>query len=96
MYLQTGDVLYFKTESIPNNAIKIDGDVFHKGDNHTHRVRGNFEIYKHDDDLYLQCLDDCELYHEEHTSIVATKGIYKKRIVVEYDHLLEESRQVID
>lgn len=95
MYLQTGDVLYFKSE-LPKKAEKLETDIFHKGENHTHKVRGNFNIYKLDDDLFLECIDDCELYHEEHHSIVAKAGVYKKRIVVEYDHLLEESRAVID
>ncbi len=96
MYLQTGDVLYFKIDSIPNDAIKLETDLFHKGDNHNHKVRGKFNILQHNDDLYLECLEDCELYHEEHSSVVAKQGIYKKAIVVEYDHLLEESRRVID
>jgi len=96
MYLQTGDVLYFKNKAIPASAKEVKTDVFHKGDNHTHRVRGDFSIYEDGNDSYLECRSECELFHDEHQMIKAEPGIYKKRIVLEYDHLLEESRQVID
>lgn len=96
IYYQTGDVLYIKTEKLPDVVEKVNGDLFHKGDNHNHKVRGNFNIYKTDYGMFLECLEECELFHEEHHTIKADPGIYKKRIVMEYDHLLEESRQVFD
>ena len=46
--------------------------------------------------INLECKDECELFHEEHHCIKIEPGIYRKQIVVEYDHLLEESSQVID
>lgn len=95
-YLQTGDILYFKIESLPKNVDELKTDLFHKGENHSHRVRGDFSIYKSGDDMYLECRGVCELFHEEHTVIKADPGIYKKRVVLEYDHILEESREVID
>lgn len=95
MYYQTGDVIYLQSE-LPEESIKLDTIVFHHGDNHKHCVRGEFNILRHNDDLYLECLSDCELFHDEHSTIKIPQGVYKKRIVVEYDHLLEESRAVID
>lgn len=96
MYYQTGDVLYFKEKKLPAKTEIIKTDLFHKGDNHHHRVRGDFEIHKKDGEMYLVCNSECELYHEEHTSIKCEAGIYRKQIVMEYDHLLKESRMVID
>lgn len=96
MYYQTGDVLYIKTESVPKNSLEIKTDLFHKGDNHHHKVRGDFSIFQKGEDMFLECRGTCELYHEEHSTIFADPGIYKKRIVQEYDHLTEESRAVID
>jgi hypothetical protein len=95
-YYQTGDVLYIKESKIPKGAKALKTNLFHKGENHEHLVRGEFTIYEHGDDLYLKCKSDCELYHDEHHTILAKPGIYKKRIVKEYDHLLEEARNVID
>lgn len=93
---QTGDVLYLKTKAVPKDAKEIKTDLFHKGDNHHHRVRGNFAIYESGNEMYLECKTPCELFHEEHATITADPGIYQKRIVIEYDHIMEESRQVID
>lgn len=95
-FYQTGDVLYIKENELPKNAIEIKTDIFHKGENHTHKVRGDFSIHESGSDLFLECRSECELYHDEHHTIKAEPGIYKKGIVLEYDHLLEESRQVID
>lgn len=95
-YYQTGDVLYIKTKSVPKGADEIKTDLFHKGENHNHRVRGDFSIYKKDDEMFLECRGECDLFHEEHSTIKTESGVYQKRIVQEYDHILEESRAVID
>lgn len=95
-FYQTGDVLYIKTETLPEGCVSVAGDIFHQGENHCHRVRGDFEMLSKEPEMYLVCKSECELYHDEHHTIKAEPGIYKKRIVLEYDHLLEESRQVID
>lgn len=96
MYLQTGDVLYVKQNELPNGVTESKTDLFHKGDNHSHRVKGDFSIYEAGGDVFLECRNECELFHEEHSTIKIVPGVYKKRIVMEFDHLLEESRQVID
>lgn len=96
LYFQTGDVLYFKINELPKDLIELKTDLFHKGDNHSHKVKGEFSILQSGDNMFLECKSDCELYHEEHKSIMIPVGIYKKGIVIEYDHLTEESRKVID
>lgn len=96
LYFQTGDVLYFQIKELPKDVIDLKTDLFHKGDNHSHKVKGDFSIFKLNNDMFLECKSECELYHEEHKSIMIPIGIYKKGIVLEYDHLKEESRKVID
>ena len=96
MYLQTGDVLYFKVNSIPKNAKKIKGNLIHKGRDHHHLIEGKFDLLSEGNDFYIKVNSKCKLTHPEHKTLEIEKGFYKKGIVMEYDHFLEESRQVID
>lgn len=95
-YLQTGDVLYFKIDSIPESAKKIKGNLIHQGRDHHHLIEGKFDLYSIGDDMFINVKAKSKLTHPEHKTIEIPKGFYKKSIVVEYDHFLEESRQVID
>lgn len=97
MYLQTGDVLYKQTDLIPSGAKKIKGDLVHKGENHHHRLSGGlFKILRDGDKTYLDIGKPTKAVHEEHKSVTLPKGKYVIDIVQEYDHFLEESRNVID
>ena len=91
-YVQQGDVILFKTDlkEVPNNAVKT--KLLHKGDNHEHTFK--FPVETWDNFFYLPKSNS--LLHFEHKEIKVPSGIYEKKIVVEYDHFLEESRQVID
>lgn len=94
MYYQAGDTLLFSCEK-PKEVTPIEGDVFFKGMNHLHRLRGKFKIGKSGDDIVIHS-KGCEAFHDEHKSFELPEGFFKLRIVKEYDHLLEESRAVID
>lgn len=95
-YFQQGDVLLKMRKEMPDEYNEIKSDLLHKGQNHHHRLRGKFKLYANKDGkIYLQC-KEAELYHEEHNTIKIPEGIYEKDIVKEYDHWLEESREVID
>jgi len=96
MFIQQGDVLLKMQEVLPKDITELKTDLIHNGDNHHHKMRGDFSVYQNGDDMLVLCRDNCELYHEEHNTIKMPEGLYKKSIVMEYDHLLEESRQVID
>lgn len=93
-YFQHGDVLLKQIEK-PKNIEKLDTDIFHQGQNHAHKVRGKFCIGKSGDKIFLHSRG-CEIYHDEHAALQIPEGVYEKSIVNEYDHFLEESRQVID
>ena len=93
-YRQQGDLLLKETEPFNCEGLALIADgLIHKGENHHHKMRGEFFLT---DDFRIACMEDCELYHEEHKTIIIPKGYYKKEIVLEYDHFLEESRQVQD
>lgn len=96
IYLQTGDVIYKLHDILPADSVKLVGNLIHKGNNHFHRINGNFELYNKGEDMFILAMDTCDLVHEEHKTIQLPAGLYKKGIVLEYDHLLEESREVVD
>lgn len=95
-YFQTGDVLYKKTEKLPEGLKSIPGNLIHNGYSHQHTIEGDFELLNNDTDFYVLAKDTCKLLHAEHKTIDIPAGIYKKEIVKEYDHFLEESREVVD
>lgn len=95
MYIQTGDVLYHES-AIPKGSKKVKGSLIHQGNDHKHTISGEFQLFKNGEDLFIQAKKSCKLLHKEHKTIPLPKGTYKKGIVMEYDHWLEESRQVID
>lgn len=95
MYFQAGDCLLFKCKK-PKKIEIQKGDIFYKGVNHLHRLRGNFAIGKSDNGQIYIHSKGCEAFHDEHKSIPLPEGFFRLQIVKEYDHLLEESRRVID
>lgn len=97
MYLQTGDVIYKSIDKLPRlGRKKIAGNLIHKGENHHHVIQGKFALYTHGDEMFIDAKGTCQLEHEEHKTLELPKGVYKKELVNEYDHFLEESRKVID
>ena len=93
IYIQ-GDVILKQCEK-PSNIEIQKTDLLWKGQNHHHRIRGKFKIGKSQDKFFVHS-KGCELFHEEHKPVALPDGFYELGIVVEYDHLTEESRQVID
>jgi len=95
MYIQQGDVLLHREDSYPSTVEILKTDLLHKGQNHHHRVRGDFKIAKNDSNTLLLS-SGCELFHEEHKTLAIPEGVYRLGIVQEYDHWLEEARAVVD
>lgn len=95
-FYQTGDVLYFKADSIPKGSKKIKGNIIHQGRDHHHLIEGSFQLFESNGEMFIDVKTKSKLTHPEHKTISIPKGVYKKGIVVEYDHFLEESRRVID
>lgn len=106
MFYQQGDVLIFpiqdlekrkKTKKvISNDIILAEGEVT----GHAHRIKKNeyVEVYEDVETkcLLLRLLEPQVLKHEEHKEIICPIGDYEIRKVIEYDHFLEEAREVKD
>lgn len=92
----TGDVIYTEIDKLPNGLIKLEGNLIHKGEQHHHVIKGDFELYGNKQTEYIIANSDCELLHDEHDTVSLPKGIWHKTIQKEYDHFEEESREVID
>lgn len=98
MIIQQGDVLLKEVQEIPNTLVKKNTNILHQGLNHTHIIKGEFELFE---DNYLHAIGECVLDHDEHGKAeirlrTLPVGWYKKSIVKEYDHFLEESKEVVD
>jgi hypothetical protein len=93
MYIQQGDVLVKKVQTVSGKSVKT--NLLWKGQQHHHRLKGKFKILKDGDRTFVRS-NGCTLYHEEHKSLTIPKGDYELGIVQEYDHFDEEARAVID
>jgi hypothetical protein len=96
IYSQQGDCLLFNEPFTKKGAKKIAGTLLHKGENHHHRISGKATIYEKDGVRFVVAEGTTKLVHEEHKPITLKKGSYRLAFVQEYDHFLEESRNVID
>lgn len=95
-YYQQGDCILKVDKLKKRGAKKIAGDLLFKGQQHHHRLRGKFEQYDVGGVRFVRATKPIELFHEEHKTIPIPAGDYRLDFVQEYDHFLEESRQVID
>lgn len=96
-YFQTGDLLFFE-DTLPAELEEIKTGIILHSDatNHTHKVHGGKLFKKNDGTMFISTSDMAILKHEEHKDLLLPAGNYRVQIVREYDHLLEESRNVID
>ena len=101
MYKQQGDVLFFRVDSIPNKAtlykngnriIVAEGEAT----GHSHKIVDQCEAYTLEQELFIKANKPVRVLHEEHNTIVLDVGTWRVAKVREYDHFLEESREVID
>jgi hypothetical protein len=96
-YVQQGDVLLFNESFLARGKKKVAGDLLHKGENHSHRLCGGaFQIFTDGTTRFVSVTRATTLTHDEHKPIRLEKGEYRMGIVLERDHFLEESRQVVD
>ena len=99
MFYQQGDVILEKVISAKGNRVQHDGILaLGEATGHKHKINDltGLEFYEKDGDLYLKAKNKFVVVHEEHNEITVDPGIYRKRIVREYDHFAEEARKVVD
>ena len=89
-----------RSATIPTTATRREGRaiVAHgKVTGHTHEVIGHgVEVYEDEGVLYVSAPQGGTIQHEEHRPITLPPGDYQIGIVREYDHFVEEARQVRD
>ena len=94
-------------ESIPADAKAVPGNLVLKGQTNSHALYGGeFQLLEHSGTLFARVTKPTVLDHvkdhlsgqerAEHHAQWVPVGEYFVDGVLEYDHLLEESRQVID
>ena len=98
MLLQQGDVLIKKTIKVKGKKLPhltlAKGE--HTGNHHT-ITEGDAELYEYEGTLFLKVISkQAKLTHQEHDVVTIPKGDYEIGIVKEYDHFLEESKNVQD
>lgn len=100
-----GDVLIKTTKGfkVPKDTKLKSMKLVHKGANHDHFIsKGEVKISAEiDGKRFMKVTKDSVISHgrgksSEHASKTIPKGDYWIEIQTEYDHLLEESRKVID
>jgi hypothetical protein len=103
MLIQQGDVLLKKIESLPKNLKLVTktarGFVLAEGEKtgHAHVIEADVKLYMDDDkNLFMSNVNPVTIKHEEHNHIEVDAGIWSVGIVQEYDHFLEESKNVAD
>ena len=100
MIIQQGDVILEKVEKVPERSKEKKGNVLVEGEvtGHAHRIdtKAPFKLYENDGMLYIENEQILDVVHEEHDTVTIPDGIWQVRKVKEYDHFLEEAREVQD
>lgn len=98
-YRQQGDILIKRIEAIPAEAQETKDTIIAHGESgHTHRLARNASavIMMLGAIQYLRVYHDTPIEHEEHDTQIIPPGDYIIGRVKEFDHFLNESRQVMD
>lgn len=102
MLIQQGDVLLEKIGEIPVDCKKKErtekGYILAEGEvtGHAHRIEQEIGFFEKNGQLFVKNLEPVKIKHEEHNPVTLPKGNWKVKRVREYDHFLEESREVQD
>lgn len=102
----TNGVFKKEHKTIPSDAKKIDGNLVLKGQQNSHALYfGDFQLWEKDNVLFIEVKTPCVLDHvkdhkfqvrAEHHAQWIPVGKYFHDGILEYDHILEESRRVVD
>ncbi len=98
-YYQQGDVLIKKVAHTIGEFKKVSSYVLAEGEvtGHCHTLLGNnFSVLEKDGKVFVKINETSEVIHQEHSNINILPGEYEIQKVREYDHFLEESRNIKD
>jgi hypothetical protein len=98
MMIQQGDVLIKKVNAIKGKKVNHLTLAVGEATGHHHTItEGDAELYEENGTLFLHVESEkATLTHQEHKPVEIPKGDYEIGIVKEFDHFLEESRNVAD
>ena len=102
MFYQQGDVIIERIGEMPENLKKAEGAVLEEGETpgHYHQLEGDqtaLALYEDDAaNKYFKTMAEMVLKHEEHNPIAIAPGMYRVRMVQEFDHLNRARRDVVD
>jgi hypothetical protein len=104
MLYQQGDIIFRKIEKIPSDAKVVKGRpvIIARGETtgHAHKVVDILDQVKvlvdKEDKEKFYILGPATIEHEEHGTVNLPEGLFVTDRVKEYDHFLEESRQLRD
>ena len=100
MFYQQGDLILTVVGNVKGKA--TDKHVLAEGEatGHAHVATATSEIqvelYDCNGTLYLRTSGPTTIEHQEHAGFVVPAGVYRIARVQEYDHFLEEARDVQD
>ena len=101
-WIQQGDVIIYP-KAIPKGAKRVNKSILAEGEQtgHRHEVMEpdvcGLETYEMDGEIYIKAALDAPLTHQEHHAQKIPATIEHEIVrVQEYDHMLEEARQVAD
>lgn len=97
-YFQQGDIL-FKEATFKLKGLKeVKSRIIKLGSasGHAHVLKGGKLLMDSKDNMFILADDKTYADHDEHKPIKLQKGKYSVSVVLEYDHWLEESKEVID
>jgi hypothetical protein len=104
-FYQQGDVIIERIDELPKDLVKLDGHVIEEGETpgHFHELavaepeKKQVMVYEDTEhQKYMQNFINTMLTHQEHKAIEIPPGTYRIRKVMEYDHLQNQQRPVID
>lgn len=84
---------------IPADAEKLKTNVVREGEHtgHAHRFQaGTATLYGFGSQMFMKVPQKAPVTHEEHKKIDVLSGEYEIKGVQEFDHFLEEARDVLD
>lgn len=98
-----GDVLVIAVNSIPESVKPVERDndrvilAYGEVTGHAHAIKDEAAtLFADNDNIYLRLVSDCELSHEEHSTINIPAGDYKVIRQREYNLESGEIRYVAD
>lgn len=99
MLIQQGDVLIERCDAIPGDAVALDHRTLAEGEatGHYHEAQAGATLLEvSPSERYLHVDRKTTVTHQEHHTVTVPPGDYRVRRVREYDHFLEEAREVAD